>query len=486
MSSLVWFHPAGRIRLSLCALSLACGGHEVPGPSEDPGQLLVRIFSHGLATPAEGYLLAVDGGPTLRIPANGELVLDLRPGMHQIRLLEVPAACTPLEGSWMRFIGSGLQSQLEVRVECLAPGTLLISTATAGVDRDQDGYHIVINGTAHQIGLQSEAEFANVRPGTAMVDLRSVMGNCTVGGGARRAVPVEELGIATVRFEVACGVRPQFGPGDYIVVSRRSHVQEDSDLYLLNGQGDQLAKLTDHPADEFGPTFSPDGSRVVYLRADRFGQTTPVTRVLDLPSGLESQLPQSTWSPLGWSPDGSRLAMNVSGQLILVNPDGSGAVTVTSEVVGRAWWSPDGTRLAFTRGTQDAGNVFLIDLVDSDIQQVTLLGNRQAGPWTTSGEALLIQVSIPGGCVFQGWPSPCGPTPMDLAVLDPDTRSEQPITTPYDELHAEWSPDGQRVFFIAYDGGQPDLFTLSLDSKQVINLTRSFGFEESFSVVRRR
>jgi TolB protein len=486
MSALGWFLPAGRIRLSLCALSLACGGHEVPGPSEDPGQLLIRVFSHGLETPVQGYLLAVDGGPTIRIPGNGELVLDLPPGRHQIRLLEVPAACTPLEGSWMRFIGSGLQSLLEVRVECLAPGTVLVSTATAGVDPDRDGYHIVINGTAHPIGLQSEVEFANVRPGAARVELRSVAGNCTVGGGARRAVPVEEREIASVSFEIACRARPQFGPGDYIVVSRRAHPQEDSDLYLLNDQGGQLAKLTDHPADEFGPTFSPDGNRIGYLRADRFGQSTPVTRVLELTSGQESQVPQSTWFPVSWSPDGSRMALNVAGELILVNADGGGAVTVTSGAVGRAWWSPDGTRLAFTRGALEAGNVYLIDLHGSNIRQVTLLGNRQAGPWSIGGEALLIQVSIPGGCVFKGWPSPCGPVPLDLALLDPDTRSEQLLTTPYDELHPEWSPDGQRVLFIAYDGGQPDLFALSLDSKQVVNLTRSFSFEESFSIVRRR
>jgi len=69
----------------------------------------------------------------------------------------------------------------------------------------------------------------------------------------------------------------------------------------MNADGSDLTRLTDHPADDWGPSWSPDGLRLVFT-SDRDGDNE--IYVMDIDGGNVVQMTHNsardTW-PV-WSP----------------------------------------------------------------------------------------------------------------------------------------------------------------------------------------
>ena len=472
-----------RLLFVLCGV-VGCGSEELATVNSERGELVVTILTTGKAVDVNGYLLQIDNQNPLRVPANGDVVFQLFPGQHHIRLTDIAGNCTPFGGSLVKFVAAGRQSTLQIEVQCPAPGTILVATGTTGTALDQDGYLVVVNGSApYEIPRDGEIRIPGNRVGTTLVELRGVAGNCAIEGDRARRVAIVEQGTSSVRYNVNCKARAVYGPGEYLVVARRLNQTRDLDLYLLRADGTELEQLTDTPDQEFAPSISTAGDRVAFLRPDQIGGNL---YLLDLATGVERQLPQRTSYPVSWSPDDATLAVNQLGRLQIVKTDGSVVSTPTDWIESQPFWSRDGNRLAFSRGDTESRNVYVINRDGSNIRQVTRQGYREAGPWSPLEEVILIRISGAIACAFQGYPYPCGFAPSDLATLNPANGDELLFGTVYDEQTPAWTPGGDGVLFIAWDMGTPDLFEVSLDGRRVVNLTRSPELEEWFSIGQRR
>ena len=201
------------------------------------------------------------------------------------------------------------------------------------------------------------------------------------------------------------------------------------ELWTVPVAGGTPRRLTTGPGDT-APAWSPDGSRLAFLRD---GQV----HVLPADGGDPEQvsdLPRGTGAPT-WSPDGSRLAFAAevdptdgAGPLVAARldyqADGSGmfgavrtqlhvldlesracrAVTHGTEHAGQPAWSPDGRTLAFTRKVgADSDLTFrtAVHLLDVDdpkaLPRVVALAEGVAGTvsFARDGASLLV-VGYPG------------------------------------------------------------------------------------------
>ena len=132
--------------------------------------------------------------------------------------------------------------------------------------------------------------------------------------------------------------------------------EETTDIYvaLLEVTGTKIKRLTNHPARDCFPSWSPDGGRIAFMsgREDANGMDiysmksdgTEVTRLTHT-GALD-------WWPR-WSPQGNRIAwarcMGGGFDVFLMEPDGSSKYALTTHAADDSEpdWSPDATRIAF-------------------------------------------------------------------------------------------------------------------------------------------
>lgn len=106
----------------------------------------------------------------------------------------------------------------------------------------------------------------------------------------------------------------------------------ENDIYVFNSDGSGFRNLTNHPADDATPVFSPDGKLIAFT-SKRDGHP----------------------------------------QIYVMNADGSGVRRVSQSTAPdfSPTWSPDGNWLAFASTRNSATNIFMMDLRGGNVTQLS-------------------------------------------------------------------------------------------------------------------
>jgi hypothetical protein len=197
-----------------------------------------------------------------------------------------------------------------------------------------------------------------------------------------------------------------------------------TDIYVMDVDGSSVVRLTDDPAGEFMPRWSPDGSRIAFVREGDLAAGTYEAVFTMRPDGtdihqISSGNRGSDFWP-SWSPDGTQVVFaairNEDWGIWAVDADGSNERMILggsrAGYVDNPVWSPDGTLIAFV------GNLAVDDYSPEDALYVMRPDGTGVTPIADAPG-----VGVAGDLAWQPVPAPMvtvepTPAPADAEVVD--------------------------------------------------------------------
>lgn len=252
------------------------------------------------------------------------------------------------------------------------------------------------------------------------------------------------------------------------------------DVYVMRPDGSAVQNLTQHPAKDGDPSWSPD-RRWVAFSSDRGGDAD--IYLLDLGGGLNppAVIPAITGAgdqlhPV-WARDGQRLAYvsNEDGdwEIFVSGIDGSGKRQLT---YNSAWdsfptWSPDGRQIIFTSGRDGNFELYAVDVETGAERRLTNHPASDAFPAYSPDGSRIVFVSARTGL-------------LELYAADPRNvegtlvRLTDSRATPQYNRYPDWSPDGRWIVFTSWRDGQGEIYRISAAGGGLTRLTNSPGDDE--------
>lgn len=261
-------------------------------------------------------------------------------------------------------------------------------------------------------------------------------------------------------------------------IAFKSNRTGNSNIYTMNSDGNNLLQLTDHPAGDGGPAWSPNGQQIAF-HTMRDGNLE--VYVMDADGTNQRNLtrhPGSDGFP-DWHPDGDRIVFHSDRggkelNIYVMDTDGNNVQQITQlEFASIPKWSPDGKHIAF-EASIDQG------------QQVYIANADGTKRWQVS-KAMIPNASI----YFDDW-SPNGKQILYTEAIDLDVNHSFPVIVtlhPFGQRkvvkrelvglprmplqHLTFSPNGASILFSGKKENHWVIYRYRLGDRKLIQLTEN-------------
>lgn len=231
-------------------------------------------------------------------------------------------------------------------------------------------------------------------------------------------------------------------------------------IYSIRANGTGQVNLTNDLGTYRSPSWSPDGTKILYTRNYLIG-------VMNADGTNRNSLGIAGSSP-DWSPNGSKIAFDsisskYTNDIFVMNADGSNLTQLTAhpdyESSYAPDWSPDGSKIVFLRN-------YRVHVINADGTGQTALTNSSIweyrATWSPDGSKIAFSRGNPDKYT-------------NLYVMNADGTGQAAITSCSNcyDFSPTWSPDGTKLAFISNRDGPYTVYVVNVDGTNIARITQN-------------
>ncbi len=220
-------------------------------------------------------------------------------------------------------------------------------------------------------------------------------------------------------------------------------------LYLMNDDGTGVTRITNTASQDDWPSWSPDGSRIVFRRA--FNGTGIYTANGDGSNQVRvSPTPGFDVAPT-YNNDGTKIIFSFvpvppppdppPTDIMIMNADGTGRQLILASggfVNTEPRMSPDGTKIVFMSNRAGGQHIFVMNSDGSGVTQLTTQGANGDPFWSPDGAKISFGSNREGGGKLNVY---------TMLANGTNQRKQTFFHLPFESGDTSWSPDGSKIVF---------------------------------------
>jgi len=197
----------------------------------------------------------------------------------------------------------------------------------------------------------------------------------TATGGEIYTVNTDSSGFKNISNNPASDIAPSWSP-DGSKIAFISNRDGGTDVYYMNADGSEVTRVTNSLEAETSPVWFSDGSKILFCAGEIYSinpDGTGQTQITTSGKNIEN---------IAVSPDGVKIAFDTEifpspglNEIYTINIDGSGLTSIKTDSLDARYpcWSPDGAKILFS---SNKGDGFMdIYTINTDSSGLTLLSN---------------------------------------------------------------------------------------------------------------
>jgi Tol biopolymer transport system component len=251
----------------------------------------------------------------------------------------------------------------------------------------------------------------------------------------------------------------------------------NSEIYVMDADGSNQMNLTNNPAVDEYPCWSPDGEKIAFV-SNRDGNREIYIMDADGSNQINLTNHPAEYEYLCWSPDGKKIIFESNRDeehwLYRMNADGSNQTKLPHYPTKCDWWvlSPDCRKIAFPRGQEGTWDLWVMDLETGEETNLTHSSRVWYALWSPDGTEIAFTATESDGH-------------YEIYLVNVDGSGLRRVTTysgnvpeqrgqvPPGYFALGWFPDGEKLLVWLWDiEVRWDLVSMDKTGENEVNLTR--------------
>ena len=313
--------------------------------------------------------------------------------------------------------------------------------------------------------------------------------NATMKWSLRSLVAVVIPAIVGMSCIEATGTSPRLTEPRILFVSTRDGNEE---IYAMNSDGTGVVRLTNDPARDTRPVWSPDGTLIAFV-SERTGNRDIWVMNADGTGLRNLTADPSTDDNPAWAPDQSRIVFSstrIGGQaeLFVMNPDGTSPrpteqcprcpVQLTDHFATDTWpaYSPDARFIAFQANRNSINeDIYVLFNTTNEVTRMTTAGGADIAPvWSPDGTKIAFASFRDGN--FEIYT-------MDFTFFPVRGPNQVNLTNnAAADGRPSWSFNARQICFVSNRAGNSDIWLMNADGSNPVRLTTYEGLDDFCSI----